>query len=450
MKIKKYFILLLLAGFVFSCSSDDDPEPVAPPVQSTAADILTFTMTEETGAATINASAATVEIEVESGTDLTSLSPAFTVSTGASASPASGTSGNYSSEVTITVTAEDGTTTKAWSVDVSEASDVLSSETDILTFSLPEETGDATIDDTVYTIAIEVANGTDLSMLTPAFTISDGATASPATGTQGNYSSAVTITVTAEDGVAMQAWTVNVTEASGGGLSMETDILSFSFPEETGAATIDDTAHTIAIEVANGTDLTMLTPAFTISDGATASPATGTQGNYSSAVTITVTAEDATTIQAWTVNVSEAAGGGGGGTGATTVEFGDGGTIKATAIRNLVVDGVTYDVIFRQANANELYGAYPGTFTFNTDGEATVAVSAINAALDTAGASRVGEAGAALDEPRYKIGFNAFLAGPTENCRTKLGIEQIGWIQGPEESSLWNDDQTTWAEFIAL
>jgi hypothetical protein len=447
MKIKKYFILLLLAGFVFSCSSDDDPEPVAPPVQSTAADILTFTLTEETGAATINASAATVEIEVESGTDLTSLSPAFTVSTGASASPASGTSGNYSSEVTITVTAEDGTTTKAWSVDVSEASDVLSSETDILTFSLPEETGDATIDDTAYTIAIEVANGTDLSMLTPAFTISDGATASPATGTQGNYSSAVTITVTAEDGVAMQAWTVNVTEASGGGLSMETDILSFSFPEETGAATIDDTAHTIAIEVANGTDLTMLTPAFTISDGATASPATGTQGNYSSAVTITVTAEDGIAIQAWTVNVTEAAGGGGGG---TSVEFGNGGS-TATAIRNLVVDGVTYDVEFRQVAPGEIYGAYPGTYTFTTNADATTAVNAINVELNSEGAVNVGEEGEAVDGTRYRIGYESFQVGMIDNNRFKIGVKEPDWKEGFEETAPWNEQPgLLYAEFIAL
>jgi len=445
-KIKKIFTLLLLTGLVFSCSSDDDPEPVQPPVQSTEANILTFTLTDQTDPATINASAATVEIEVENGTDLSSLSPSFTVSAGASASPASGTSGDYSSQVTITVTAEDGTTTKAWSVDVSEATaDVESSDTDILTFSLPEETGDATIDDTAHTIAIEVANGTDLTMLTPTFTISDGATADPASGTQGDYSSDVTITVTAEDGTTMQDWTVNVTEEAAMA-SSDTDILTFSLPEETGGEIIDYIAHTIAIEVANGTDLTMLTPTFTISDGATADPASGTQGDYSSEVTITVTAEDGTTMQDWAVNVTEASGGGG----TTTVEFGDGG-VKATAIRNLVVDGVTYDVEFRFVYPQQIYGNYPGTYTFKTNDDAITATEAINAALNNTDAATVGEEGLVTDEGRYRIGYLSFETGPVENTRFKTGVfEPASWRTGLEETNPYNSEPVTFAAFTQL
>ena len=353
MKIKKFFTLLVLTGLVFSCSSDDDPEPVQPPVQSTEANILTFTLTDQTGPATINASAATVEIEVENGTDLSSLSPAFTVSAGASASPASGTSGDYSSQVTITVTAEDGTTTKAWSVDVSEATaDVESSDTDILTFSLPEETGGADIDDTAHTIAIEVANGTDLTMLTPTFTISDGATADPASGTLGDYSSEVTITVTAEDGTT-QDWTVNVTEASGGG-------------------------------------------------------------------------------------------------GTTTVEFGDGG-VKATAIRNLVVDGVTYDVEFRFVYPQQIYGNYPGTYTFKTNDDAITATEAVNAALNNTDAATVGEEGLVTDEGRYRIGYLSFLVGPVENTRFKTGIfEPASWRTGLEETTPYNAEPITFAVFTQL
>ena len=45
-------------------------------------------------------------------------------------------------------------------------------------------------------------------------------------------------------------------------LSTETDILSFSFTEATGAATINSSNHTIDVEVANGTDLTDLSPTF--------------------------------------------------------------------------------------------------------------------------------------------------------------------------------------------
>ena len=351
MKIKKFFTLLVLTGLVFSCS-DDDPAPPPPPVLSTEANILTFTLTDQTGPATLNASAATVEIEVENGTDLSSLSPAFTVSAGASASPASGTSGDYSSQVTITVTAENGTTTKAWSVDVSEATAAVeSSETDILTFSLPDETGNATIDDTAHTIAIEVANGTDLTMLTPAFTISTGATADPASGTLGDYSSEVTITVTAEDGTTMQDWAVNVTEASAMA-SSDTDILLFLLADQTALAGIDKTNHTVAIEVVNGTDLSSLTPVFLISIGATSVPESGTAGNYSSAVTITITAEDGTTMQDWTVNVSEAAAG-----------LSDKTDILAFSIpeqsNNALIDGDTHKVTVEVASGINLASLTP-------------------------------------------------------------------------------------------
>jgi hypothetical protein len=298
----KVLMFILLLGLGLSCSEDSED-----PVLSTETDILTFTLDDETGAATINATNHTIDIEVDNGTDLSILSPTFTLSAGATSVPSSGTSGNYSSEVTINVTAEDGVTRQAWKVNVTEDSPIANTETDILTFTIPEKTGDATINDTDHTVAIEVANGTDLTMLTPAFTLSEGAASSPASGIEGNYSSEVTITITAEDGSTAQDWKVNVSEAAPV-LSTETDILTFTIPEKTGDATINDTDNTIAIEVANGTDLTKLTPIFTLSEGATSSPESGSEGNYSSEVTITVTAEDGTTTQDWKVNITEASG----------------------------------------------------------------------------------------------------------------------------------------------
>ncbi len=52
--------------------------------------------------------------------------------------------------------------------------------------------------------------------------------------------------------------------------STEHDILTFSFAEQTGDATINSTNHTVNIEVANGTNLTNLVATFTLSDLATA------------------------------------------------------------------------------------------------------------------------------------------------------------------------------------
>ncbi|MEQ8548418.1 MAG: FG-GAP-like repeat-containing protein [Cyclobacteriaceae bacterium] len=93
--------------------------------------------------------------------------------------------------------------------------------------------------------------------------------------------------------------------------STETDLTAFSLSEQTGAATIDATNHTIAIEVANGTDVTALVPTFELSTGASAAvggtaQVSGTTANdFTSAVTYTVTAEDGTTTQDWVVTVTE-------------------------------------------------------------------------------------------------------------------------------------------------
>ena len=86
--------------------------------------------------------------------------------------------------------------------------------------------------------------------------------------------------------------------------STETDITSFLFTEQTSAAIINTTVHTVEIEVANGTDLTSLVPEITVSAGATINPLSGIAQDFSSDVTYTVTAEDATTTQDWIVTVT--------------------------------------------------------------------------------------------------------------------------------------------------
>jgi len=94
-------------------------------------------------------------------------------------------------------------------------------------------------------------------------------------------------------------------------LSDETDFLSFSFTQQTGPATINTTAHTIDIEVVNGTSLNALIPTFTLSAGASAEISSVVQvsgvtaNNFVSPVTYTVTAEDGIAEQDWIVTVTE-------------------------------------------------------------------------------------------------------------------------------------------------
>jgi hypothetical protein len=94
--------------------------------------------------------------------------------------------------------------------------------------------------------------------------------------------------------------------------SNETDFLTFSFPSQTGAATIDTGAHTIAIEVTSGTSPLALVASFSLSLGATVTVSAvdqvsgATPNDFSSPVTYVVKAEDGSTTQNWTITVTVA------------------------------------------------------------------------------------------------------------------------------------------------
>ncbi|MEQ8416849.1 MAG: DUF5018 domain-containing protein [Imperialibacter sp.] len=269
------------------------------PAMNSATDILTFVLAEQTGDAVIDAENHTVGIGVPYGTDLTALTPTITVSEQASIDPTNETAADFSSAVVYTVTAGDGTT-QEWIVTVTPA---MNSATDILTFVLAEQIGDAVIDAENHSVSVTVATGTDATVLAPTITVSNQATISPASGAAQDFAAPVTYTVTAGNG-ATQEWTVTVT-VEPAPLSSASDILTFSLPEETGPAVIDATAHTVAIEVVAGTNVSSLTPTITISAAASISPASGAPQDFTSAVVYTVTAEDGST-QEWTVTVTVA------------------------------------------------------------------------------------------------------------------------------------------------
>lgn len=87
-----------------------------------------------------------------------------------------------------------------------------STATDILTYSIPTAY-DVVISDEDHTVEMMVPLGTDVSKLTPIFTVSEGATASPESGVEDDFTNPVTVTVTAEDEETTQDWTVTVTIA---------------------------------------------------------------------------------------------------------------------------------------------------------------------------------------------------------------------------------------------
>lgn len=89
-------------------------------VDSTATDILTFILPEQTGSAIIDITAHTVSIEVTWDANVTDLTPIITMSYGATIAPLSGVSQDFTSSVVYTVTAMDEVTTQEWTVTVTK------------------------------------------------------------------------------------------------------------------------------------------------------------------------------------------------------------------------------------------------------------------------------------------------------------------------------------------
>lgn len=120
---------------------------------------------------------------------------------------------------------------------------------------------------------------------------------------------------------------------------------------------------------------------------------------------------------------------------------------KVSAIRNLVVGGETYDVLFQTREPVNVYGAYPGTFSFTTETEAREAVDAVNVVLNDAGALWVGEPGGTeLDV--YFIGYTSFeSSGGVKFCRYEAGNFDPPWGGGFSDQTFYITDPRMWAVF---
>ncbi|ALO13954.1 hypothetical protein L21SP5_00274 [Salinivirga cyanobacteriivorans] len=182
------------------------------------------------------------------------------------------------------------------------ATSIWNTETEILSFEIPEAIAPTIIDPEASTIDIVVGYGVDLTSLVPTITISTGASIDPPGGEPQDFTDPRIYTVLAENGSDVQHWTVTVTEEP----NDETEILTFELTESTAPADIDPVAGTVDIEVTNGTDLTILTPTITLSPGASIDPESGIAQDFTNSVTYTVTAENGTDTQIWTVAVTEA------------------------------------------------------------------------------------------------------------------------------------------------
>lgn len=175
---------------------------------SSANAITTFSIANQVSS-TIDANAKTVSVVMPYGVALTNLTPTITLSFGAYTIPASGVAQDFSSAFEYVAIAMDGTA-NVWTVTVTNAA--ASNAKEIVSFSIPSQVS-STIVAATSTVNVVVPTGTNLTSLTPTITLSPYATIDPASGVARNFSSAVTYTVTAQDG-STKVWTINVSIGS--------------------------------------------------------------------------------------------------------------------------------------------------------------------------------------------------------------------------------------------
>lgn len=349
----------------------------------------------------IDESAHAITATVPYGTDVTALAPTVTI-TGASVSPASGAAQNFTSPITYTVTAADGST-QTYTVTVTIAPDTTAPQ--VTSFTMP-----ATADYLV--VNINTFSATDAAGVT-GYLLTESAAAPLANDAGWTDTAPFFYTFATAGSKTLYAWVKdaagNISNSLNGSVvitlpSSAKDIILFNFTGLTPAVVgmIDGTNHAIALIVPDATNLNALAPTITIT-GASVSPASGAAQNFTNPATYTVTAADGS-IQTYLVTVIREGGIGGGGGG-----IGGGGddmenpsitinlpTIQptyATSSASLAIGGVASDnaEISSVAWSNNLggSGAVSGATSWNANislmsGQNIITVTARDAAGNTA------------------------------------------------------------------
>ena len=269
----------ITARYVGNTANDPSVSPTVAVQVVNPTDILSFTFA---GLPATTISGTNITVTVPFSTNVTALAPTYSLSSGATCVPASGSAQNFTNPVNYVVSAA-GFTDKTYTVTVTKAAALtLKDITSFVFAGLPATTIG------VNTVSVTVPFGTAVTGLSPTYTVSSLASGSPASGTSRNFSSAQTYTINAEDG-STKNYTVTVTVAPA---SSAKDIVTCDFGA-LGQATIAGT--NITLTVPPNQVVTSLAPTFTLSALATISPISGTPRDFTTPQTYTVTAQNGTT-----------------------------------------------------------------------------------------------------------------------------------------------------------
>jgi len=115
-------------------------------------------------------------------------------------------SGDTAVTLTATLVKDAASDTKDFSLTVIKLN--ASSAKELIEFKI---LGNGTVTEGTHTVAVTVPFGTDVTTLAPAIVVSPLATVSPLSGIVNNFTTPQTYTVTAEDGISTQDYTVTVT-----------------------------------------------------------------------------------------------------------------------------------------------------------------------------------------------------------------------------------------------
>ena len=283
---------------------------------NSATDFLSYSFPEQTQPAEIDTDRHRINIEVAYGTDVTDLVATFELSYGATAyvnffwiQESGVTSNNFTNPVTYRVIAEDRSTRQDWRVTVTLAPEP---EADIITFDIPGQIGETSIDQNNYTVEVNMSYGTDVTNLISNFTLSYGASAEvdgilqESGVTSNDFTNPQVYTVISYDGSLVQDWTVSIIELP----NSEADILTFSFPEQTNQASIDPQRAQVDIEVEFNTNISNLVASFDLSPQASAyinntEQISGiTENDFTLPLVYSVIAGD-NSLKEWTITVTE-------------------------------------------------------------------------------------------------------------------------------------------------
>jgi trimeric autotransporter adhesin len=226
----------------------DDIKISGLPINGT--DFLSFTLPDQYEDPDIDYSMHAIDGKVVYGTDLSDMIPTFALDEGATVS-ANGvsqisgiTSNNYTNPLTYLVKAENGTE-QEWTITVSIAPNT---KAEILSFTVPGQTGNTLIDPANQIIIVKVPEGTDLSNLVASFTLSDNAHAWVGDSIQtsgvtvNDFRYPLTYYVIAEDSVSYKDWIVTVEKKINSTSDIPPEKVSI-FPNPTDGAIIINLNH---------------------------------------------------------------------------------------------------------------------------------------------------------------------------------------------------------------